>query len=115
VRINDGSGALVFGTENSSTQNLLTQKNFSVFDAFKLIAGKHIISIGTDNEFNKSFNVFIQNTFGNYTYASLADFYSQARPSSYLRGFPLIDNIYTDNTSAAAQFNTLRIGFFINV
>jgi hypothetical protein len=114
VRINDGSGAFVFGTENSSTQNLLTQKNFSVFDSYKMITGKHIISVGTDNEFNKSFNVFIQNTFGNYTYTTPADFYNQARPSLYQRNFSLIDNINTDNTAAAAQFNTLRIGFFVN-
>ncbi len=114
VRINDGSGSVTFGPDNSSTQNLLTQKNFSLLDAFKIIAGNNIITFGTDNEYNKSFNVFIQNTFGNYTYSSFSDFYNGAKPSSYLRGFPLIDNILTDNTSAAAQFNTIRLGFFIN-
>ena len=114
VRINDGSGSIFFGPDNSSTQNLLTQKNFSLVDAFKIIAGKHIITFGTDNEINKAFNVFIQNTFGNYTYNTLADFYADAKPATYQRGFPLIDNNLTVNTAAAAAFNTLRIGFFVN-
>ena len=114
VRITDGSGAIIFGPDNSSTQNLLTQKNFSLVDAFKIIAGKNIITFGTDNEINKAYNVFIQNTFGNYTYANLTDFYNNAKPTNYQRGFPLLDNVLNDNSSAAAQFNTLRIGFFIN-
>ncbi len=114
VKINDGPGSIVFGPDNSSTQNLLTQKNVSLVDAFKIIAGKNIITFGTDNEINKAFNVFIQNTFGNYTYANLADFYNDAKPTNYQRGFPLIDNVLNDNSSAAAKFNTLRIGFFIN-
>ena len=114
VKISDGSGAVFFGSDNSSTQNLLTQKNFSILDAFKIIAGNNIITFGTDNEYNKSFNVFIQNTFGNYTYNSFSDFYNNAKPASYQRGFPLTDNIFTDNTSAAAKFNNLRLGFFVN-
>ncbi len=114
VRINDGSGALVFGTDNSSTQNLLTQKNFSIFDAFKFNVGKHALTIGTDNEFNNANNVFIQNTYGNYTFANLAAFYNNLAPTAYSVGYPIIDNKLDDNTEAAAKFKTLKLAAFFN-
>jgi len=48
VRINDGSGAIVFGPDNSSTVNLLTQKNWSFYDEFKVTLGKHALKFGVD-------------------------------------------------------------------
>lgn len=114
VTIRDGSGSLIFGPDNSSTQNLLVQNNFTIFDAFKFNAGKHFMTVGTDNEINASNNVFIQNTYGNYTYTNITDFYTNAKPQQYQVGYSLLDNDNTDNTRAAAKFRTARVGFFFN-
>jgi hypothetical protein len=114
VRINDGAGAIIFGPDNSSTVNLLTQKNWSVYDEFKFTLGKHSLKAGVDWEFNNVYNAFIQNTFGNYTYSSLADFTSNARPQAYTYGFSNIDAGKGDNTAAAAKFMMAKGSLFIN-
>ncbi len=114
VTILDGAGRFVFGSENSSTQNKLEQSTISLFDAFKVNRGKHTLTIGTDNELNKAFNVFLQNTYGNYEYADLATFLANGNPRQYIIGYPTIDNDLTDNTAAAANFKTARLGLFIN-
>jgi outer membrane receptor for ferrienterochelin and colicin len=115
VAINDGTnGRIIFGPDNSSTINLLTQKNYNLFDVFKFTVGRHSLSVGTDDELNDAYNAFIQNTFGNYTYGSVADFYNNAKPVSYSVGYPLIDNKQDETTAAAAKFKTMRLGFFVN-
>ena len=114
VSIADGSGTIVFGTEISSTQNLLKQKNISFLDIYRFQAGKHNMSIGTDNELTNAYNVFIQRSFGAYTYNSLNDFYANAKPARYRKGFALLDGKSTDETKSAADFNTLRVGLFFN-
>ncbi|HEX2609139.1 MAG TPA: hypothetical protein VHK91_17280, partial [Flavisolibacter sp.] len=114
VSINDGSGRIIFGPDNSSTINLLTQKNYNFLDIFRFNFGKHGFSVGTDDELNDVYNAFIQNTFGNYTYGSVADFLNDAKPVSYSAGYPLIDNITDETTAAAAKFRTLRLAVFVN-
>lgn len=115
VTIFDGSGRYVFGTENFSAANLLEQQNFSLFDAYKFYAGKHIVTIGTDNEINRSVNVFIRDYFGTYEFQSLNAFISGQKPSRYDRSFSLLDgNTGEANTNAAAKFKTMRIAFFLN-
>ena len=114
VRINDGAGAFIFGTDISSTLNLLTQKNWTVFDKYNFIAGKHALSMGIDFEYNTIFNAFIKNTFGNYTYSSLSNFLTNAAPSNYQLGFPLIDDNNSDYTTAAAKFKFLKASLFVN-
>ncbi|HEY0676830.1 MAG TPA: carboxypeptidase regulatory-like domain-containing protein [Chitinophagaceae bacterium] len=115
VTIFDGAGRYVFGTENFSTANLLEQQNISVFDAYKFYKGKHIFTIGTDNEINKSLNVFIRDYFGTYEFASLNAFTSGQKPTRYDRSFSLLDdNTGEGNTQAAAIFKTLKIAFFLN-
>jgi len=114
VRINDGSGAIVFGPDNSSTVNLLTQKNWSFYDEFKVTLGKHALKFGVDYEYNDVYNAFIQNTFGNYTYANLNDFLTNARPQGYQLGFSQIDNGKGDATDAAAKFKMAKGSLFLN-
>jgi hypothetical protein len=114
VTINDGSGSIIFGTDNSSTINLLTQKNYTLFDAYKFSTGKHAFSVGTDNEMSDVYNAFIQNTFGNYTYSSLSSFLTGGNPTQYQIGYPLVDNKTDETTAAAAKFKTLRLAAFFN-
>ncbi len=114
VRITDGEGAIIFGTDNSSTINLLTQRNWTLFDKYDLSAGKHHISMGMDAEYNLVHNAFVQNSFGNYTYASLSDFLTNQHPSAYQLGFSMIDKRNDDQTDAAAKFSVLKTAFFIS-
>jgi len=116
VQILDGTGTgntqgLIIGPDNSSTINNLQQRNISIFDRLTWNMGKHQLILGTDNEFNYAYNAFIQNAFGNYQYNSLADFYADARPRQYIYGFSQLDN-KGDETDAAAEFNTMRLGLF---
>mgnify|MGYP000542404029 CR=1 FL=1 len=115
VSIFDGPGTVVFGTENFSTANLLLQQNISVFDAFKFYSGKHIVTFGTDNEVNNSNNVFIRDYFGTYTFNTLSDFLTGAKPRRYQRTFSFLDNNLAESeTRAAAKFKTLHVSFFVN-
>lgn len=116
VTINDGTGRIVFGTEEFSTGNLLKQNNIALFDVFKFYKGKHILSIGTDNEISKSTNIFIRQNYGSYVFNDLATFMSGGTASTYNRSYSLLDPIGTSgdaSVNAAAKFNTLRLGFFI--
>lgn len=70
------------GTENSSQRNALTEKLFEFTNNFTLPVGNHTITLGTRNEIYNATNTFLQNSYGNYTFASLADFYA-GRVSNY--------------------------------
>ncbi|HEX8462118.1 MAG TPA: TonB-dependent receptor, partial [Segetibacter sp.] len=56
------------GSEYSSAANSLAQNIFSITDNFTLYKGKHTLTFGTNNEFFKSSNVFLQGFYGAYTY-----------------------------------------------
>ncbi len=115
VTINDGSGRIVFGTEEFSTGNLLEQRNIALFDVFKFYKGKHTFSIGTDNEISKSTNVFIRQNYGSYVFANMDSFLLGRTATTYDRSYSLLDpgKSGDESLNAAAKFNTLRLGFFI--
>jgi len=114
VSILDGPGTLVFGTENFSAANLLKQTNFALLDFFKFNKGNNYFTVGTDNEFSKSYNVFIRDNYGTYVFPNLATFLANGRPTSFDRSFSLVDKTAGDVTDAAAKFNSLRLGLFAN-
>ena len=67
-----GGPNLVAGTDNSSSGNFLKQKEYELTDNLTWLAGSnHTITIGTHNEFFGAQNGFLQNSYGNYTFASL--------------------------------------------
>lgn len=122
VTLNDGSGSIVFGAENSSTQNLLVQKNLGIVDNLKWNIKNHSFTLGVDYERFKDFNVFIQNTYGNYNYGSTNGgatgvqkfLANNVGPTSYTLGFPNTDKLLNDATAAAANFTAQKIAFFFN-
>ena len=114
ITIFDGSGTIFLGTDDNSAQNLLIQKNVSLADAFKFNAGKHFISVGTDNEWNIIRNIFIQRTYGAYRYDSLQQFLQNARPAQYKVGYPLTDDLLDDRTKAAAAFSIVKLALYFN-
>ncbi|MFM6926582.1 MAG: hypothetical protein ACKOU7_13830 [Ferruginibacter sp.] len=124
VSLNDGSGTINFGGDNSSTQNLLTQKNLSIVDNLKINIKNHTVTLGVDYERFKVFNVFIQNTYGNYNYASTTVgnvttsgvqkfLANNVSPTSYTLGFPNTDKNLNDATGAGAKFEAQKLAFFV--
>jgi hypothetical protein len=113
VRINDGEGAIIFGTDNSSANNRLGQKNMALFDRFSYLAGKHLLHIGVDGELNFADNQFIQNSFGYYSFSSIGNFLRNEHPSGYQLGFILPDT--TDHRQQnGARFSILKAAVFIS-
>ncbi|HZI40550.1 MAG TPA: carboxypeptidase regulatory-like domain-containing protein, partial [Gemmatimonadaceae bacterium] len=100
-----GVASLTAGTENSSQGNALNQDVFEITDNVTVPVGSHRITLGTKNEFFKVWNLFAQNSFGNYTFGSL-DSLALGAPQSVQIGVKL------DNTDGAARFNARTLGFY---
>ncbi len=114
VIINDAAGGQIrFGTEPFSTANELNQNIFSITNNFQMFRGNHIITVGTHNEFYYMYNLFIPQNFGQYTYANLNAFLNNERPTAYARGYSLVDNITGPGSKAAAEFNAMQLGFYV--
>ncbi|HET9746783.1 MAG TPA: TonB-dependent receptor [Chitinophagaceae bacterium] len=118
ITINDGTGSTngyIVGTENFSTGNFLLQKNLTLYDAYKFYVGNHLFSLGTDILFSKANNLFIRDLYGTYTYASLNDFITNARPTRYDRTFSLLESKTDEsNSPSAARFKYYNLAFFVN-
>ena len=112
VRIQDGAGAIQFGSEEFSTANELDQKILTLTDNFKIYKGDHTITLGTHNEFYDIYNTFIPQNYGSYDYASVEDFLANAEPTDYDRSYSLVDGITGDGTAAAADFKAMQLGFY---
>lgn len=124
----NGGPAINFGTEAASSANLLKQRIINFYDAFKIYAGKHAISIGADIDFNKSFNLFMNRAYGAYIYSAigpvgtnqinpLTAFIEDRGPSRIRRGYSLVDDNSKggdDAVNAGANFKSVRLGFFLN-
>lgn len=104
VKIKDGSLTYAFGTENSSTANSLNQDIFTLTDNLSIYAGKNTITVGTNNEFYNTKNVFVQNLYGNYTYNSLSGFYGDNDLTSFSHFYPTIAGTDGSASIHAAQF-----------
>ena len=94
------------GSEYSSMANALNQDIIELTDDLTLVKGQHTFSLGTHNEFYKFYNLFIQNLYGSYTFASIANFQSGIAGGYYH---------YFSNTSdpqQAARFWVKQFGFY---
>jgi len=100
-----GSTNLTAGTENSSQGNALNQDIFEITDNVTVPVGTHRFTIGTKNEFFKVWNLFAQNSLGNYTFGSL-DSLALGLPNRVQIGVKL------DNSDGAARFNARTLGFY---
>ncbi|MVN22903.1 TonB-dependent receptor [Mucilaginibacter arboris] len=109
IFIQDKTNSLNYniGSDYSSPRNSLNQDNFSVTDNFNLYKGIHTITLGTNNDFYNTNNVFLQYYYGYYTYASIDAFKNNATvaPISYQVGYSTAGG--ADNAASiihAAQF-----------
>lgn len=108
---------ITVGSENSSVANRLNQDIVSLTDDFNMYLGKHTVTIGTNNEFYKFYNLFVQNIYGNYAFRSLADFVSQASatpaaPTFYQIGYSFDPNDNPSQANGAAKFNAFQLGLY---
>lgn len=114
VILNSTNGtSYVFGTENFSTGNQLKQNNIAVFDEFRYVTGNHQIKFGVDVEYSKSYNLFIRDNYGTYTYNNAQAWLTDQRPFNFSRSFSLVDKVIGDGSEAAAKFNSIRAGVFV--
>ncbi len=113
VIINDGAGGRIqLGSEPFSSANQLDQDILALTNNFQWVKGKHTLTFGTHNEFYKMYNLFIPQNFGQYTYANLNAFLTNARPTAYNRGYSLVDDITGPGSKAAAEFNAMQLGLY---
>jgi outer membrane receptor for ferrienterochelin and colicin len=101
------------GSEQYSTANRLKQKVFSLTDNFNIYSGNHNFTIGMHHEYYDMFNVFIRQNYGLYNYQTMDDFFNGNAPLTYDRSFSAVDNVTGDDTKAAAEFNVLQLGFYV--
>ncbi len=113
VRIKDGNSNIYFGSEEFSTGNQLKQNIITLTDNFEIYKGNHTFTIGTHNEYYQMYNLFIRQNFGSYQFNSIQDFLSGAPAYQYDRTFSLVDGITGDGSKAAAEFNALQIGLYV--
>jgi hypothetical protein len=64
-----GSRFLNAGTENSRQQNVLGTTTQDYYGGANWTVGDHEIKFGADYQKNKIYNAFLQNVYGNYTFA----------------------------------------------
>ncbi|MFC5512353.1 TonB-dependent receptor domain-containing protein [Massilia jejuensis] len=58
-----------FGTENSRQRNVLGTKTMDYFAGANWTLGAHEVKFGLDHSKNEVYNAFLQNIYGNYTFA----------------------------------------------
>lgn len=126
IQVNNvGNGSVSFGTERSSAANGLDQNIFTLTDNLTLYAGKHTLTFGTHNEFYKFKNLFIQDAYGSYYFASPDDFYKFADGmATYDKDdktynslnryrFGMANESVTGDKRWAAKLGSAQLGFYV--
>jgi hypothetical protein len=106
VQVNLSSGTIRAGRENFSTANELDQDVYEITNDLTWLRGNHTFTFGTHNEFFDFRNLFIRDSFGNYTFDNL-DFFEQGLAQSYSYSFSL-----TGDPRQAAEFGVRQFGFY---
>lgn len=94
------------GTENSSHANELDQDIIEFTNDYTTVRGAHTWTFGTHNEFFKFRNLFIQNNFGNYDFASIEAF-QRGVAQGFEHSFSL-----TGDPRFAPRFKVYQLGFY---
>lgn len=111
--IDDGDGSIRIGSEQFSTANILDQDVITLTNNFKLFKGDHTFTFGTHNEYSSFRNLFIRQNYGVYEFSSIDAFLNGENADEFFRSYSLVDDITGDDSGAAANFNALQIGFYV--
>ncbi|MBT1703001.1 TonB-dependent receptor [Chryseosolibacter indicus] len=116
----NGSTLTTFGPDPFTPNNKLDQTIIQVNDNFSIFLNKHIVTVGTANEFFKFNNVFTQQINGVYLYSSIDNFINNVTapttipssnsnaPSQYLLQYSAIEG----NPAPGAEWNAAQLGFY---
>lgn len=107
VEISKGSGTIQFGSERSSVANELDQNIFEITDNLKIFKGKNTITVGTHNEFFSFRNLFINNMYGRWRFASVNEFYNN-NPRQVEVNYSNV----AGNSKPSAEFSAAQLGFY---
>jgi len=66
-----------------------------------------------NHEFSHSYNLFIRQNYGSYIYSNLNSFLTNAPAYEYNRSYSLVDDKTGDGSAAAADFNVLQLGAYV--
>ncbi|HEY6357594.1 MAG TPA: carboxypeptidase regulatory-like domain-containing protein, partial [Vicinamibacterales bacterium] len=106
IELAGSSVEAVVGRDNSSTANQLFQDDIELNDDLTMVHGNHTFSVGTHDEFFHFQNLFIQDTFGKYTFTSLANF-----EAGLAQGYAF-DFSNTGNPLQQADFRVAQYGAY---
>lgn len=113
ISIKDGDGSIYAGSEQYSTGNQLDQDILTINNNFSIYQQAHTITFGINVEYGKTYNLFMRQAFGVYSFESLNDFMTGVPAIQYDRGYSLVDDIVGDGSKAAADFRTMQFGFYL--
>ncbi len=115
VDIENGAGLSFtsFGYEPFTAFNKLNTDTWQLNDIVTLFKGKHTLTFGTQNTYNKFRNGFAPNYYGAYRFASLADFYNSANNGvANATRYELRYSARKGGEFPFADVATLQLGFF---
>ena len=107
VRVTKEDVTLIAGPDRFSSANELDQDVFELTDNFSTYLGKHVLTVGTHNEFFSFRNLFIRSFFGYYEFNTLQDLQNNT-PSYYQRVFSRVPGV----NKPAAEFSVNQLGFY---
>ncbi|UZO82123.1 carboxypeptidase regulatory-like domain-containing protein [Aquimarina sp. ERC-38] len=127
VFLDDGDGGINLGAERFSTANLLDQDVFTFANNFSIFSGRHTVTIGTQNEYASTKNLFFRNNFGRYRYFDVFDddteefiqsgvtsFLNNEATSRYDYNYSLIPGGgIGDESTGAAEFSRFMLGLYV--
>ncbi|GAA4354527.1 TonB-dependent receptor [Hymenobacter saemangeumensis] len=110
VTITASNGTINAGSEFSSVANRLDQDVLEINDNFNIFAGKHVITIGTNNEIFRFDNLFVQSTEGRYDFPSIDAFLNNTASGT---GFRYRQNFPLPGGRPTAKFGAAQFGVYI--
>jgi Carboxypeptidase regulatory-like domain len=103
-----------FGFEPFTYNNKLNSNIFQVSDIFTYYAGKHELTIGTQDYQKKFLNGFAPNYEGAYIFNSFSDFYASAGSASpNAKSYGLQYSLNKDGSFPFAKIGVTELGFFL--
>ncbi|WP_197076902.1 TonB-dependent receptor [Hymenobacter terrenus] len=110
ITITAGNGTINAGSEFSSVANRLDQDILEINDNFNIFAGKHVITVGTNNEIFRFDNLFVQSTEGRYDFPSIPAFLANTTTGN---GFRYRQNFPLPGGKPTAKFGAAQFGVFV--
>lgn len=115
VDIGNGAGQnfTTFGYEPFSAFNILNSNVSQISDNLDIFMGRHLLTVGTYNEFYHFENGFDPNFYGAYQFNSLADFYSSASGNiGFIKQYQLGYSATDDGSFPLVKINAMQLGFY---